>query len=502
MAALATLRRRTLGVVFIGVIVGLLVLSILIYTKFFVNTVDVSLYAGCQPPPVDAGTGQTSATGTENAADVTGMSATDAAGEAALPTCTTQTLQDDTAGHELDVPADVKLRGILVGTVTNITLADNRAVIHLHLNPGDAKLIPANVSAEIVPKTLFGEKYVDLVIPSNPSSVDIAHGDHRILQSSTSIEAEQVFNDLVPLLQTLHPAQLKITLSNLAMALQGRGNALGENLSQTDTYLQGINPDLPNIETDITGLEDLANNVDAATPDLLAMARQFSETSNTLVAKGDTLAQFLTGTESFANTADQILVQNETNIVQLADTGEPILGLLAEYAPEYGCVLTGLTDQAQVLGQVFSPHGSDKQYALHINLTVPADAMRHAYTTADTPKDTAENVEKAFPAQFKALDGPCFGLPAVRTSPIDGYLPINGTPTPTQDPEAGTPASATATNASAISSSPSALARVLVAPELGVTSSQVPDLDAVLLAPALEGKDVSVSLVPKGGGSS
>ena len=165
-------------------------------------------------------------------------------------------------------------------------------------------------------------------------------------------------------------------------------------------------------------------------------------------------------------------------------------------------MLTGLTDQAQVLGQAFSPHGSDKQYALHINLTVPDDAMRHAYTTADTPKNTAENVETAFPQQFKALDGPCFGLPAVRTSPIDGYLPINGTPTPTQDPEAGTPAAANAANASAISSSPSALARVLVAPELGVTSSQVPDLDTVLLAPTLEGKSVSVSYLPTSGGGS
>ncbi len=36
--------------------------------------------------------------------------------------------------------------------------------------PDQADMIPANVTARIVPKTLFGEKYVALQVPRNPSS--------------------------------------------------------------------------------------------------------------------------------------------------------------------------------------------------------------------------------------------------------------------------------------------------------------------------------------------
>ncbi len=489
MAAIATLRRRALGVAFIGVIAGLLLLSILVYTKFFVTSVDVTLYAGCQPPPAAAGTGTTVPTGTVDVADT--MSVADAAAEKALPVCTTAANEQDTnAGHELDVPADVKIRGILVGQVTSITLADDRAVLHLAITPSDARFIPANVSAEIVPKTLFGEKYVDLVIPSDPSSTDIAHGDRRILQSTTSIEAEQVFNDLLPLLQTLQPAQLNITLSNLATALRGRGNELGQTLASTDTYLSGLNPDLGNVEDDITGIEDLANNVNDATPDLLAQARQFSLTARTIVAKSDTFAQFLTGTKGFADTADAILTQNQTNLVQLAKVSQPTLALLAEYSPEYACFLQGLSNQTAALSSAFSPHGDD-QYALHINVAVPADALtRHAYTTADTPKNTAQNVETADPVASRQLGAPCFGLPGARTTPIDGYLPINGSPVPGSTTA---PATAGSTALSSAASSPAALARSLLAPELGVTGSAVPDLDTVLLSPALAGGDVTAS---------
>jgi phospholipid/cholesterol/gamma-HCH transport system substrate-binding protein len=505
MSRIGTIRHRALGVAFVGLIAGLLILSILVYAKFFTKTVNVTLFAGCQVPPASAGTGPTAQTTAETASDTVGTaSSSEEAGLAAEPICTSETsTQDDSAGHQLDVPADVKLRGILVGQVTNVELApdDRRAVLTLKLDPDQVHNIPSNVSAEIIPKTLFGEKYVDLVIPSNPSNIHIAAGD-RIVQSSTSIEAEQVFNDLLPLLNTLQPAELSMTLGNLAEALEGRGNLLGDNLERTDEYLNGLNPDLGNIETDITGVEDLANNVNDATPDLLAQARQFSVSARTIGEKGDTFANFLTGTEGFANTATAILTRNQTNLVQLAQISQPTLALLAEFSPEYTCTLQGLTDQANFFKQAISPHG-DNQYALHINLTIPSDSMtRHSYTTADTPKNEAQNVAVVYPEADRKLDGPCFGLPAHRTSPISGEVPINGTPIPENSPMTDT-GSATAAPSSfdtaAESSSPEALARMLEAPMLGVSGEDVPDLATLLLAPALAGSAVSVTT---GGGSS
>ena len=80
------------------------------------------------------------------------------------------------------------------------------------------------MTARIVPKTLFGEKYVALQVPKDPSSRSIGAGD-VISESHVAIEVEKVLSDLYPLLRTVEPAQLNYTLTALADALEGRGEA-------------------------------------------------------------------------------------------------------------------------------------------------------------------------------------------------------------------------------------------------------------------------------------
>jgi phospholipid/cholesterol/gamma-HCH transport system substrate-binding protein len=78
-------------------------------------------------------------------------------------------LQTQRAGLQLDKHADVKIRGLIVGEVRNITATTSGATLQLALDPSKVGLIPSNVVARLLPKTLFGEKYVDLVTPSQPS---------------------------------------------------------------------------------------------------------------------------------------------------------------------------------------------------------------------------------------------------------------------------------------------------------------------------------------------
>ena len=82
------------------------------------------------------------------------------------------------------------------------------------------------MSARIVPKTLFGEKYVALQVPQRPSARSIRAGD-VISESRVAIEVEKVLSDIYPLLRTVQPAQLNYTLTALADALEGRGDEAG-----------------------------------------------------------------------------------------------------------------------------------------------------------------------------------------------------------------------------------------------------------------------------------
>ena len=69
-------------------------------------------------------------------------------------------------GLQLNKHADVKLRGIIVGEVRDVSTDGDEATVELSLKPDQVGEISSAVSARILPKTLFGEKYVALVPPS------------------------------------------------------------------------------------------------------------------------------------------------------------------------------------------------------------------------------------------------------------------------------------------------------------------------------------------------
>ncbi len=275
------------------------------------------------------------------------------------------TLMAARIGNQLQSASDVKIRGLIVGEVRSITSTGNGASIEMALQPDQVGSIPVNVSARILPKTLFGERYVDLVIPSDPSAKAIAEGD-TISQDRTTvaIELEQVFDNLLPLLRTVKPEKLAATLNALATALDGRGTQLGVNLVLADKYFAAINPKMPTIQADISGLADLASTYASAAPDLLRMLKALTTTNATIAEKRDALAGFLAGTAGFANTATEFLNANGDRIIQVGRVQRPTLALAARYAPEYPCFATGLANWTPRATQMFSNH------AFHITLEV------------------------------------------------------------------------------------------------------------------------------------
>src|SRR5690606_22532261 len=105
---------------------------------------------------------------------------------------------------QLPQRADVKVRGVIVGEVLDFSPTVEGAELTLGLYPDRTAEIPADVTASIVPKTLFGEKYVSLIVPDSPSGQALAAGD-TIERTAVSTEVEEVLSDLYPLLRAVQP---------------------------------------------------------------------------------------------------------------------------------------------------------------------------------------------------------------------------------------------------------------------------------------------------------
>ncbi|MDQ1699780.1 MAG: phospholipid/cholesterol/gamma-HCH transport system substrate-binding protein [Frankiaceae bacterium] len=315
----------------------------------------------------------------------------------------TVTLHVDRIGNQLVVPADVKLDGIIVGRVSDARTDGEHTTLTMKIDDSRMKDIPSDVVARILPKTLFGEKYVQLVTQPGAAVTDHLRPGATISedQSSTAIELQTVFSHLVPLLQTLKPAELSIALSNLADALRDRGEALGKNLELVNTYFTKFNQDLPNFNHDISAFADLASNYADATPDLLATLHNFADNARTFTVKKDTYAQFLIGTQGFAREATTVFGDNANRLITLANVSKPVLDMYATYSDVLECLPNGLAiyDRTR-LEQTFGAGPF-----LHITLTPVGD--RGAYKPTDAPRKSDLLNSQPPPGN----DNNCYGLP-------------------------------------------------------------------------------------------
>jgi phospholipid/cholesterol/gamma-HCH transport system substrate-binding protein len=372
------------------------------------------------------------------------------------------TLQADRIGNQLSPQADVKLRGIVVGTVRSVRSTGDGATISLALDPGQIRLIPQNVLARLVPKTLFGEKYVELVLPT--TSVGRLKAGDVIPQdrSATALETERVLDDLLPLLQSLRPAQVSLTLNALSTALRGRGNKLGANLALTGAYLKKLNPSVPTLGRDLGDLGAVSSNIADVAPALLTTLDNLAASSRNLVSERPQLDTFLAKTGAFATSAESIVRQNERNLTLLARDSLPVLNLFARYSPEFPCLLKGLANYEPIVAKTFG----GLQPGLHI--TVEGTLDDGGFRPGQEPKYR----EKRAPS--------CWGLPHPHVPEGDDKF------------DDGYQSSTTPSPASALLARNPALAAV-ASPALGIPADQVPDVVGLLLGPLAEGNTVGLS---------
>jgi virulence factor Mce-like protein len=387
------------------------------------------------------------------------------------------TLEAGRIGNQMQELSDVKVRGVLVGEVRSISSDGDGATLELALDPDQAAMIPADVEARLLPKTLFGEKFVSLVIPDEPSDRHLREGD-VITQdrSETAIELEEVLDDLLPLLQAVRPQDLALTLNALSTALEGRGERIGENVTLVGDYLTEINPRMDLIQSDVSALADVVSLYADAAPDLLRILRSQSVTTATIVEKQDTLAQFLSGTAGFARTTDQVLTENASRIIRVGEVSRPTLEVLAEYAPIYTCFAEGLV--------AWEPRVRDTFANEELHITLEVVPQRPAYQPGEEPR-------------FDDESGPdCQGLPAPagsQQSPFPGKVTddgsnggggtyaFSGLPTAFDGPSTGLVGS----------EGERLVVGSLVGPRMGMAPDEVPDIATLLFGPVARGTEVN-----------
>ena len=390
------------------------------------------------------------------------------------------TLHTDSTGNEMHLGAQVLVRGVQVGEVRSITANGAGATLQLAIQPDRVNELPANVTAEMVPTTLFGERYVDLIMPGTPAAQRLGNGSVIHQDSSRdAIELETVLNNTLPLLTAVQPQNLSVTLTAIAQALQGRGSELGSTLDELNSYLKKFNPDLPALDTDIKQLVQVTQTYSQAAPDIVQALNDFATTSQVIVQQEQNLnALFVTLTQD-AQDFNSFLTANQNNIIGLSSNSLPTLRTLARYAPEFPCTLRALQSFIPNIDKVLGKGTSQPGVHATVNVVQPLGTSAAPLGNYLPGKDT--------PKYGDNLGPHCYPVPFPGITLNDGATPPAG---------AGTQLSAASPAGTGLSLANTPVENELVNEvsglSLGVSPHTLPSWSSMLVGPLYRGRVVRI----------
>lgn len=288
--------------------------------------------------------------------------------EGALDRFVPVTVLADRAGLLMDRGAEVKVLGVTVGTVRTVMPTADGAELGVGLYPALVDKVPADVTANVVPLTIFGAKYIELVRPAG-SAPPIKAGA-VIAGSRVAVEINETFEHLLGQLNAIEPSRFNLALSAVADALRGNGDKLGELAADLDGYLAQLNPSLPALQDDLSKAPSVLDTYTAVVPDAIRIGDNLGATSDTLAA--GQLAGFLLSLTKFGNQGADFLGGIDQPLADALRISRPTAGLLADYATMFPCLFWGLDLNRELLSR-------NQDSGLHVDITVGPGAVPYRY---------------------------------------------------------------------------------------------------------------------------
>ena len=248
------------------------------------------------------------------------------------------------AGLVMNPDAKVQVRGVQVGKVASIeNLPNGGAALHLAMDPKRLSAIPANALVNIASTTVFGAKYVQFVFPDDPSPESLRAGQVVDAQH-VMVEVNTVFEQLTSVLSKVDPAKLNETLGAIASAVNGRGEKIGQMLSDLDSYLAKIEPSLPALSHDLEAAPDVLRAYADAAPDFVSIADNSARLSDTLVDQEQNLDAALVSVIGLADIGNDVLTQNRQPLTDVLHLLVSTTDLTNQYNQALWCALAGMVD--------------------------------------------------------------------------------------------------------------------------------------------------------------
>ena len=251
----------------------------------------------------------------------------------ALQAKTVDALADfDVCGQSLRVGGDVKLKGVLVGRINKIDRPNRQSKcrITLGINPDNVEDVPANVGAQIRAKTVFGEKWVELLLPDDPVEPRINEGDIIPLDRTIDpLEVETILNTAMPLLDAIDPEALAGALEALAEGFSGHEAAAIRGIDQGLLALEPLIRNEGLVSEGIDQLDESNEVFDDIDEDLLDALDELDNVNLFTTRNQALIQENLRKAPRLLQELSIVFEDTFQDMTRLVDSGATLIGILA-----------------------------------------------------------------------------------------------------------------------------------------------------------------------------
>jgi phospholipid/cholesterol/gamma-HCH transport system substrate-binding protein len=270
------------------------------------------------------------------------------------------------AGEGLNPGSAVVFRGVQVGRVSTISLADDQARVAVLIQPSFK--VPATATATIEPVNLFGAEQVAISTPhGNADAGPYLSPGGSFAHAQSSDELGDLFAAATPLLNAVNDNNLATVLGELSQASQGEGPKIAASIS-AGTQLAGLLDRTLNAQ--ILALDSFAKFAQATAPAAADFNNLNDEINAGLPAFNAEEADYehlLNTLIPFSNRLASLLSTYHPDIATILASGDNVSRVLLAQQDEIGQVVNGAYHYFQKIAEGASglnhlPDGSTYAY--------------------------------------------------------------------------------------------------------------------------------------------
>ncbi|MGH2750251.1 MAG: MlaD family protein [Actinomycetota bacterium] len=243
----------------------------------------------------------------------------------------TAVFSDDGVGQQLPEGGDVKVRGVLVGRIDDIVLATGGSVrVEMLLN-SDGLDLPAATRAQIGSKTLFGEKWIELLPTDDTSGPRLAAGD-TIPDSRTDepLELETQLQLGSDLLSAIPLNDLATLLDTLAEGFGGSEKDARNAIDDGLIALRAVNDRTAELDLSLSQLNEFSQWLDDNDSQLLSFMESVDSANRALVGAAPAFRSSIDSVPVFLNDLAAFQETTAKDLGRLVENGATVAEIVAE----------------------------------------------------------------------------------------------------------------------------------------------------------------------------